>query len=216
MLSAEKLRTKINDIHFEWTFTLAQQEFLAVTGVSGVGKSTLMNVLLGFQSALSGTLSWNGQSILQDDVYRRPFGVLFQQDNLFEHLSVYQNMALGLCSNAKLTAEQDAQLHAAAERFAISSQLKKRASSLSGGQQQRVALARVFLQNKPILLLDEPFSSLDVGLRREGLQWVKDMQKSNNTTVIMVTHHLDEVSEDVSSVLEGLTSRQWNQFSVPL
>ncbi len=212
MLKIDSVRCQLATHRFEWSFRVPEGAFLAVTGGSGVGKSTLLNVLLGFQPIECGSMQWAGNDLSGLKVYERPFGVLFQKDNLFEHLSVEKNLALGLHPGAKLNGEQREQLWLAAERFQIQSILAQKAMRLSGGQQQRVALARVFLQNKPVLLLDEPFSSLDPGLRQEGLEWVSEMQKQQGTTVVMVTHHLDEIEPAVDSILEGVSSDCWKQY----
>lgn len=214
MLNVSQLAAEQGEHQFQWGFQLESGRMMAVVGDSGVGKSTLISTLLGFTPPISGSLDWCGQSLLPLPVKQRPFGVLFQKDNVFDHLTVRQNIALGLDVNLKLSEAQKSELTEAADRFGLIPHLNKRASDLSGGQQQRVALARVFLQNKPILLLDEPFSSLDKPLREAGLNWVKEIQQAHNTTVIMVTHHLDEVEEQVDCVLRAQSSVQWLQTYV--
>ena len=212
MLDVKQLAMHLDDHSFEWSFALPHNKLLAVVGGSGIGKSSLLNTLLGLRPAQSGKIFWCGQDVARLPLQQRPFGVLFQSHNLFDHLSVTTNLALGLAPSARLNAPQRQQLAAAAERFQLTELLAKRAGELSGGQQQRVALARVFLQNKPVLLLDEPFSSLDPALRADGLAWVKDMQREHGTTVILVTHHLAEMAADVDSVLEGVSSTLWKQY----
>ena len=212
MLKVKQITCELGNTHFQWDFSVPESSFLAITGGSGIGKSTLLNVLLGFQSSTGGELYWQQQSLVNLDVHERPFGVLFQKDNLFEHLSVGKNLALGLSSSGRLSPEQNITLHVAAERFDIVELLTKKAHQLSGGQQQRVALARVFLQNKPVLLLDEPFSSLDPKLRQEGLLWLKELQREVGTTILMVTHHLPEIINQVDLVLEGVSSDHWKQY----
>jgi thiamine transport system ATP-binding protein len=212
MLEVKDVTVVINDIEFYWSFILDEQNMLAVTGNSGVGKSTLLNTLLGIQTIISGQILWQGQDVSRLPVTMRPFGVLFQKDNLFEHLSVEQNLAFGFSPSGKLTPAQRSALNAAAQRFQIDGLMIKKCSELSGGQQQRVALARVFLQNKPVLLLDEPFSSLDPELRKDGLNWVSELQAENKTTIVMVTHHLEEVTHRVNEVLEGVSSLEWKQY----
>lgn len=214
MLDVNALTNRsLGNHEFQWSFQIAEKELMAVIGRSGIGKSTLLNTLIGFSPADSGCVAWCGQDITTVSVQHKPFGLLSQNDNLFEHLTVRQNLSFGLSPGAKLTERQMAQLTQAAERFQITECLNKRASDLSGGQQQRVALARVFIQNKPILLLDEPFSSLDVGLRKEGFSWVKEMQNEQGTTVIMVTHHLEEIIGQVNSVLEGFSNTEWTHHA---
>lgn len=212
MLDVNQLTCSLEQHHFQWTFQLAEQSFLAVTGGSGVGKSSLLNALLGFLPHQSGSIQWRGQELSSLSVSERPFGVLFQKDNLFEHLSVEKNLALGLMPSGRLNEAQREALVKAADRFQIATLLSKRAGELSGGQQQRVALSRVFLQNKPVLLLDEPFSSLDPGLRRDGLNWVCELQREQKSTVVMVTHHLDEIRVAASSILNGVSSEHWTQY----
>jgi len=212
MLDVKQLAMHLDNHSFEWSFALPHNKLLAVVGGSGIGKSSLLNTLLGLRPAQSGKIFWCGQDVARLPLQQRPFGVLFQSHNLFDHLSVTTNLALGLAPSARLNTSQRKQLAAAAERFQLTELLAKRAGELSGGQQQRVALARVFLQNKPVLLLDEPFSSLDPALRADGLAWVKDMQREHGTTVILVTHHLAEMAADVDSVLEGVSSTLWKQY----
>lgn len=212
MLEINRLTCQLGAHRFCWDFTVQPQAFLAITGASGLGKSSLLNALLGFLPAASGQVLWNGQDLTEQPVSSRPFGVLFQRDNLFEHLNVEKNLALGLSSSGRLTEEQREQLTKAAKRFQIDDLLRKRAGSLSGGQQQRVALSRVFLQSRPVLLLDEPFSSLDPGLRRDGLAWVQELQREQQSTILMVTHHLTEIREAATQVLEGVSSDHWTQY----
>ena len=212
MLDVKQLAMHLDDHRFEWSFALPHNKLLAVVGGSGIGKSSLLNTLLGLRPAQSGKIFWCGQDVARLPLQQRPFGVLFQNHNMFDHLSVTTNLALGLAPSARLNAPQRQQLAVAAERFQLTELLHNRAGALSGGQQQRVALARVFLQNKPVLLLDEPFSSLDPALRADGLAWVKDMQREHGTTVILVTHHLAEMAADVDSVLEGVSSTLWKQY----
>ncbi|MHA7879001.1 MAG: thiamine ABC transporter ATP-binding protein [Saccharospirillum sp.] len=214
MLDVNHIKTRWGDQPFHWHFQVEPNALLAVVGASGVGKSTLLNVLCGLHQPDSGEVRWQGQSVLPLAVHRRPFGVLFQSHNLFEHLSVEVNLALGLNPSGHLSDEQHQALRSAAERFGIATLLARKPTALSGGQQQRVALARVFLQRKPVLLLDEPFSSLDPALRQEGLEWVKDIQRTQGTTVLLVTHHLDEMLSVTDQVLLGLSGDRWLSLSV--
>lgn len=209
MLEVRRLSAQLGESYFHWDFQLPTGSLMAVVGASGLGKSTLLNVLCGLHSPSGGDLLWQGRTLLDQTVAQRPFGVLFQANNLFDHLSVELNLALGLNPSGRLNEQQQAQLHQAAQRFELHSLLTRRPDQLSGGQQQRVALARVFLQRKPVLLLDEPFSSLDPALRQEGLAWVRDIQREQRSTVILVTHHLDEMLSATDSVLLGLESEQW-------
>lgn len=214
MLEVKGLDTRLDSQRFHWDFQLPAGDLMAIVGASGLGKSTLLNVLLGLLPAAGGDVRWQGQSVLKLPVNQRPFGILFQSHNLFEHLTLELNLALGLDPSGKLSAEQRSRLQEAAERFGILGLLQRKPDQLSGGQQQRAALARVFLQRKPVLLLDEPFSSLDPALRQEGLNWVRDMQAELGSTVVLVTHHLDEMLPATDQVLLGLTGEQWLNMTV--
>ena len=209
MLIVNQLEVAFEPVKFKWDYQLPQGAFLAVTGKSGVGKSTLLRTLIGLNPVLSGQVTWQNSNCLNKPVAQSPFGILFQKDNVFEHLTVEQNLAFGLSASGKLNVSERATLVEAVRRFDLSDQLAKTAASLSGGQQQRVALARVFLQNKPILLLDEPFASLDPALREDGLNWVLELQREQGTTIIMVTHHLNEVSHVAQFLYEGFSASNW-------
>lgn len=213
MLDVRQLTARLGDQTFHWEFKLAAGDLMAIVGASGLGKSTLLNVLCGLLPAASGDVRWRGDSVLDAPVHHRPFGILFQSHNLFEHLSVEVNLALGIHPSGRLGEADREGLLAAARRFDIAGLLDRTPDRLSGGQQQRAALARVFLQRKPVLLLDEPFSSLDPALRQEGLNWVRDMQAEQGSTVLLVTHHLDEMLAATDQVLLGLTSEQWLSLS---
>lgn len=214
MLEVKRLTARLGETYFHWDFQLPTGSLLAVIGASGLGKSTLLNLLCGLQQPTGGDLAWQGESLLDRAVAQRPFGVLFQSHNLFDHLSVELNLALGLQPHGRLSEAEREQLQQAARRFELSSLLARKPDQLSGGQQQRVALARVFLQRKPVLLLDEPFSSLDPALRQEGLDWVRDIQREQGSTVILVTHHLDEMIDATDRVLLGLDTEQWLDLSL--
>ena len=101
----------------------------------------------------------------------RPVSMLFQENNLFPHLTVQQNLGLGLHPGLKLTRQQQQQVQQIAEQTGLESMLTRLPGQLSGGQRQRVALARCLLRNQPVLLLDEPFSALDPALRSGCCSW---------------------------------------------
>ena len=118
--------------------------------------------------------------------------MLFQDNNLFPHLTVEQNIGLALVPSLKLNTEQKAQVAEIADKMGIAEFLARRADQLSGGQKQRVALARTLLRDKPILLLDEPFSALDPKRREELQQLVAKLCQERNLTLLMVTHQIKE------------------------
>ncbi|WP_318437254.1 thiamine ABC transporter ATP-binding protein [Photobacterium leiognathi] len=171
---------------------LEQGDIAALIGPSGAGKSTLLALIAGFLVPDSGNITINGASICQLEPAQRPLSMLFQEHNLFPHLSVFENIALGINPKLKLTTEQKQRVIDSAKQVGIDSYLERLPEQLSGGQRQRVALARCLLRDRPLLLLDEPFSALDPALRAEMLTLVKQLAREKNITVLMITHSPDD------------------------
>ena len=192
---------KLNDVtwlyqHLPMRFTLSveQGERLAVLGPSGAGKSTLLNLIAGFLPPVSGTILINGQPHTTTPPARRPGSMLFQENNLFHHLTVRQNIALGMHQGLKLNPTQTASLQTIAGQMSIDSLLDRLPGELSGGQRQRVALARCLVREQPVLLLDEPFSALDPALRQEMLTLVNDVCQRQHLTLLMVSHSVEDAA----------------------
>ena len=185
------------------TFDLqvAAGERIAIVGPSGAGKSTLLNLIAGFVLPTRGNIWLNGENHTRSAPYERPVSMLFQENNLFPHLSVQQNLALGLKTSLKLTALEQDQIERVADAVGLTSFLSRLPNSLSGGQKQRVALARCLLRDKPILLLDEPFSALDPELRLEMLNLIDELCHSKNLTLLLVTHQPSELTGKVDRML---------------
>lgn len=175
-------------------FDLAVQpgERIAILGPSGAGKSTLLNLIAGFIFADSGTICLNEQNHTDTPPSQRPVSMLFQENNLFAHLTVEQNIGLGLDPGLRLSAQQKQIRHDIMTKSGLADYAGRLPSQLSGGQRQRVALARCLVRQQPILLLDEPFSALDPALRTDMLQLVLKMCKERNLTMLMVSHNLDD------------------------
>ena len=176
-------------------------ERIAIVGPSGAGKSTLLNLIAGFVLPTRGEIWLNGENHTQSAPYERPVSMLFQENNLFPHLTVQQNLALGLKTSLKLTALEQDQIERVADAVGLTSFLSRLPNSLSGGQKQRVALARCLLRDKPILLLDEPFSALDPELRLEMLNLIDELCHSKNLTLLLVTHQPSELTGKVDRML---------------
>ena len=179
--------------HIKCDMAVKPGEIYAITGPSGVGKSSLLLAIAGFQSLTSGDISWQGTSFQNAPIWERPLSFLLQSDNLFPHLSAYRNIALGALKTDKKH-EIDAKIAKITQNLGISDILDKLCSQLSGGQQQRVGLARALLRNKPILLLDEPFSALDQENRRKALTLVRDITDTHQLTTLIVTHDDDDIT----------------------
>lgn len=200
----------LNNVQFSYNNTAALAFDLhlesgsktALIGASGSGKSTLLNLIAGFIYPNQGSIVLNDTEHTHSSPHQRPVSMLFQENNLFTHLSVWQNIGLGILPNLKLSTEQKQQLHNIADKMGLASQLHKFPEQLSGGQRQRVALARCLLRNQPILLLDEPFSALDQDLRHEMLALINQLTEEKQLTVLMVTHQPEELIEHVDNLLE--------------
>lgn len=187
-------------MHF--VLQVEQGERLAIIGESGAGKSTLLNLIAGFETPASGQILLNDCDHTQTQPAERPVSMLFQDNNLFPHLTVAQNIGLALAPSLSLNATQQQQIREIAEKMGIEPLLSRRADQLSGGQKQRVALARTLLRDKPILLLDEPFSALDPIRRHELQQFILDICVERNLTLLMVTHQLEETKNLFTRVVE--------------
>lgn len=191
---------------FAFTLSLQPGELLVVIGPSGAGKSTLLDLLAGFALPDSGRLTLAGADLLALPPAERPFTTLFQSHNLFEHLSVAQNIGLGVNPNLKLSPSQQEYVVQAASRLGLAGLLERRPPELSGGQQQRVALARCLVRARPFLLLDEPFSALDPALRQEMLQEVQRLAHEEGKGVLLISHHPEEarqVADRLALLQEG-------------
>lgn len=195
MLTLNNLTYLYQHLPMRFSLNATRGERLAILGPSGAGKSTLLNLIAGFLPVSRGSLHINGDDHTHSVPAKRPVSMLFQENNLFPHLSVQQNMALGLHPGLKLNAAQQQQLVEIAQQVGLSDLLARLPGQLSGGQRQRVALARCLLRDKPLLLLDEPFSALDPALRGEMLQLVRSVCETRDITLLMVSHSLEDAQQ---------------------
>lgn len=170
------------------SWQVAAGDKLAVIGPSGAGKSTLLNAIAGFVPLSGGRLSWAGQDLGALDPGARPLTILFQDQNLFPHLTLAQNVALGLSPSLRLDRASKERVEAALERVGLGGLGARRPAQVSGGQASRTALARALLRQRPLLLLDEPFAALGPGLKTEMLSLVAEIVAETGATLLMVTH----------------------------
>ncbi len=177
------------------------ESFVAVLGASGAGKSTLLSIIAGFEELERGKLCLDGADMHHVPPAKRPVSMIFQDHNVFAHLSVWDNVALGISPSLKLNAEQKAQVDAALVRVGLSQYAKRKPGNISGGERQRVALARVVVRKRKILLLDEPFAALDPGLRHDMLDLVSDLRREHALTVLMVTHQPEEALRAADEII---------------
>ena len=188
---------------FEMTaeMTLEQGQKYAVIGPSGAGKSTLLGAICGFVPMVAGRIRWEDEDITQADPGARPMTMLFQDNNLFPHLTVTQNVGLGIRPGARLSAADKERVASALARVGLTDQAAKRPGALSGGQQSRAALARVLVQARSWVLLDEPFAALGPALRNEMLDLVQELVADTGAGLIMVTHAPEDVRRIVDQVI---------------
>lgn len=188
MLGLEALVIRQGDFRLDADLVVPTGAICAVVGPSGAGKSTLLNVIAGFFPAAGGRVLWNGAPIDGLVPGDRPVSIVFQDNNLFPHLSAFGNVALGLGPSLKPGAEDRARVEQALARVGLEGLGPRRPGELSGGQQGRVALARVLVRGKPLVLLDEPFSALGPALRAGMLDLVREVAAETGATVLMVSH----------------------------
>lgn len=158
----------------------------AVIGPSGGGKSTLLSLIGGFELPDAGRVLWEGRDMAPQSPGERPVAVLFQDNNLFPHLDVLTNVALGLSPRARPSGEVLDRVRAALRQVGLEGMEARLPGALSGGQQSRAALARVLLTDRDVVLMDEAFSALGPALRAEMLELVTALL--GERTVLMVTH----------------------------
>jgi putative spermidine/putrescine transport system ATP-binding protein len=171
---------------------ISDGEFVCLLGPSGCGKSTLLRMVAGFETPDEGEIRIDGQSIVRLPPNRRPTGMVFQSHALWPHMNVYGNIAFGLKLRHLPREEVRRKIAAVLELVGLVGLEKRYPSQLSGGQQQRVAIARCIVLEPKILLMDEPFSSLDTHLRVRLRDEVHAIQRSLGLTTIFVTHDQEE------------------------
>ncbi|WP_323767800.1 ATP-binding cassette domain-containing protein [Marinovum sp.] len=186
MLELRQLAYTQGDFHLTADTTISAG-FTALIGPSGAGKSTVLNMIAGFLAPTSGQVLWDGQDITALPPARRPVSILFQDNNLFPHLTVAANLALALTIR-RPDAAQRRRVDAALAEVGLEGLGPRKPAALSGGQQGRAALARVLLQDRPLMLLDEPFSALGPALRTEMLDLVARLAAEQGIQVLMVSH----------------------------
>ncbi|MGJ8617644.1 MAG: thiamine ABC transporter ATP-binding protein [Sulfitobacter sp.] len=201
MLRLENVIIRQGDFSLSADMVIEQGQKCAVIGPSGAGKSTLLNALCGFTPLDQGRITCGSRDITDAAPGDRPMTMLFQDNNLFPHLTVVQNVGLGLRPNLRLNAVDVDQVQLALRRVGLSEHAHKKPSSLSGGQQSRVALARVLVQARPFVLLDEPFAALGPALRNDMLDLVQDLVTETKAALIMVTHAPDDVRRIADQVI---------------
>ncbi|MCL2544472.1 MAG: ABC transporter ATP-binding protein [Clostridia bacterium] len=177
----------------EVCFAIGNREYVAIIGPSGSGKSTLMNIIGCLDTADSGAYRLDGQDITRYSprqlaaIRNRKIGFIFQQFNLLQKLSAYENVELPLIYQGMGMSERRARVHAAMERVGLADRMRHRPNQLSGGQQQRVAIARALVTNPSLILADEPTGNLDSKTSVEIMGTLRELHAAGNS-ILLITH----------------------------
>jgi len=206
MLTLERLEIVLDDWRLSADLYVPTGARVALLGPSGAGKSTLLNAIAGFQPLAGGRVLWDGQDLSPLAPSARPISMIFQDNNLFPHLTAAQNIGLGLRPDLRLDTGQKAKVEAALARVGLAGFGGRKPGQLSGGQVARVALARALLRDKPLLLLDEPFGALGPALRTEMLALVTELTEETGATLLMVSHQPEDaraIADRIILVADG-------------
>jgi thiamine transport system ATP-binding protein len=193
-LEIEALTFTYEDLMMRFDLAVEAGECVGIVGPSGAGKSTLLSLIGGFEKPLGGTIRVAGADITRLPPAERPVTTLFQDFNLFPHLSVAQNVGLGRNPGLKLDAADQEHVAWALRQVGLEGFEARLPGQLSGGERQRVALARSLIRHRPLLLLDEPFAALGPALRIEMLELTDLLRKAQGLTVLLVTHDPNEAA----------------------
>ena len=172
--------------------TVYDNEFMTLLGPSGCGKTTTLRMIGGFEAPDSGEVWFDGKMINEVPAYKRQVNTVFQRYALFPHLNVYENVAFGLRINKTPEEEVSRRVKEMLQLVNLAGFEKRHVTTLSGGQQQRVAIARALIMKPRVLLLDEPLGALDLKLRKDMQNELKNIQKRTGITFIYVTHDQEE------------------------
>lgn len=172
-----------------------------LVGASGAGKSTFLSLIAGFLTPQKGIISWGGEDMTSTPPQKRPLTLLFQEHNLFPHLSLWKNVALGINPSLRLTSCEKIKVEEILRTVGIEELKKRYPHELSGGERQRAALARSLLRQTPLLLLDEPLGPLGPGLRRDMLDLLNRLCEEFHLTLLLTTHQPEEAIELVDHML---------------
>jgi len=205
LLEVADLTLDYSDFHARYTLDVPAGALCGLIGPSGGGKTTLLHAIAGFERPTSGALRFAGRDLLPLAPAERPLSMLFQEHNLFPHLTAAQNVGLGVDPRLRLSEAQKSEVEAALERVGLAGLGGRRPAELSGGQRQRVAIARALVRKRPLMLLDEPFGGLDPGLRREMIALVDALRRDEGLTVLVSIHTPEDLGEaaDLMAFVDG-------------
>lgn len=176
------------------SLTVATKEIVSLVGPSGSGKTTLLRVIAGLEKSRTGTISIDGKDISAIPTHQRGIGLVFQDNQLFPHLTVEQNIAYPLRMRGISTADYQPQVESMLQLIGLQQFGSRHVQHLSGGEAKRVAVARSLIAQPSVLLLDEPLTGLDTELHDRLLHDISALLRTRGTTVVHVTHDVREAS----------------------
>ncbi|ACP26994.1 thiamine ABC transporter, ATP-binding protein [Sinorhizobium fredii NGR234] len=200
-LSLKDVKVRFETTTLAFDCAVSAGQIVAVIGPSGSGKSTLFNVIAGFETPEAGEVRILGEDTAGRMPADRPVSFIFQENNLFAHLDVATNIGLGISPSLSLAPSDRQRIDEALGRVGLAGFGKRLPPTLSGGERQRVALARALVRHRPLLLLDEPFAALDPGMRAEMRALLSELHAEEGNTILMITHHPEDVRSLADSVL---------------
>ena len=184
------------------SLTIKHHEIVALTGPSGSGKTTLLRCIAGLESIRTGSIRLNGQDITNQPAHQRNIGMVFQDNQLFPHLTVGQNVAYSLKIKRAPKKITDNKVREVLSLVGLNHLIDRTVTNLSGGEAKRVAVARTLIAEPQVLLLDEPLTGLDVDLHGRLLEDLSKLLRVRGTTVLHVTHDKAEASAIADRVLD--------------
>lgn len=199
MLILDKLTCSFGSFDTNFNLEICKTGIVGVVGRSGSGKSTLLNLIAGFIEPQSGKIIYKNSILNGLDPSQRDLSILFQNFNNFDHLSIFQNIILGIDPQMRKTSHNLKIVKDILKKLSIKIDMDTQLNLLSGGEQQRVSIARCLIRKKSLLLLDEPFNSLDPSLRNNLYKDVVSMTKKTPNQFTLISSHLIEELKKVTN-----------------
>lgn len=199
MLKIDKLTCSFGSFNTNFNLKISNSGIVGVVGRSGSGKSTLLNLIAGFVDPQSGKIIYNDSNLNDLEPSQRDLSILFQNFNNFDHLSIFENIILGIDPQMRKTTDNLSIVRDILKKLSINLDIETKLNLLSGGEQQRVSIARCLIRKKSLLLLDEPFNSLDPGLRNNLYKDVVSMAKKTPNQLTLISSHLIEELKKITN-----------------